>query len=98
MPTLVTMSNGLTPEDSLASTWLDAETYKLPLNKSSDASRISPADLRRAAARLFGNSAPQAIVVVGNAAELKPQFGDQAELPASLTNPGSNSPLPLKKP
>jgi predicted Zn-dependent peptidase len=98
MPTLVTMSNGLTPVDSLASTWLDAETYKLPLNKSSDASRISPADLRRAAARLFGNSAPQAIVVVGNAAELKPQFGDQAELPASLTNPGSNSPLPLKKP
>jgi predicted Zn-dependent peptidase len=98
MPTLVTMSNGLTPVDSLASTWLDAETYKLPLNKSSDASRISLADLRRAAARLFGNSAPQAIVVVGNAAELKPQFGDQAELPASLTNPGSNSPLPLKKP
>jgi hypothetical protein len=98
MPALIPMTNGLSPEESLASAWLDAETYKLPLNKSADVSSISSADLRRVAARLFGNSAPRAIVVVGNAAELKSQFGDQVQPPPSLTKPGSNSSVPLKKP
>jgi predicted Zn-dependent peptidase len=98
MPALIPMTNGLSPEESLASAWLDAETYKLPFNKSGDVSSISSADLRRVAARLFGNSAPRAIVVVGNAAELKSQFGDQVQPPPSLTKPGSNSSVPLKKP
>lgn len=91
------------PEESLAISWLDAESYKLPLNKSVEAN-VSIADLRRAAARLFGNSAPLAIVVLGNVAELKSQLGDKIELrtsnpePKPATTPSLPPTLPPKKP
>jgi len=87
------------PDESLADKWLDAETYKMPLATSPpDLNRFSPADIKRVATRLFGNPANEAIVVLGNASELKSQFGGQAELPASLTKPGSNSSLRPGKP
>jgi predicted Zn-dependent peptidase len=93
------VSHRLSPDESLADKWLDAETYKIPLSTSpADVNRISPADIKRVAARLFGEPANQAIVVLGNASELKSQFGDQAELPVNLTRPSSNSSLPNKKP
>ena len=87
------------PDESLADKWLDAETYKMPLsNLPADVKVISPADIKRVATRLFGDPAKQAVVVLGNASELKSQFGGQAELPASLSKPGSNSSLPPGKP
>ena len=87
------------PEESLATSWLDAETYKLLPNKSVNAD-ASIADLRRAAARLFGNSAPLAIVVVGNAAELQTQLGYKIELRSNSLEPkpAANSPSAPKKP
>ena len=89
------------PSESLADVWLDAETYKLPANNQADQlNRISPADVRRVAARLFENAASQAIVVLGNAAELRSQFDARAEVRASQpqTKPAADSFLPPKKP
>jgi predicted Zn-dependent peptidase len=87
------------PEESLATSWLDAEIYKLPPSKSVEAN-VSVADLRRAAARLFGNSAPLAIVALGNAAELQSQLGYKIELRTSSPEPKPTTtpPLPPRKP
>ena len=88
------------PSYSLADAWLDAETYKLPPNAVSAAANLSPDDLRRAAGRLFANSAPLAVVVLGNAAELQTQLGYKIELrtnaPESKTpiNPASSPKKP----
>ena len=103
MPGLVTgpdRPDRPSPEMLLASAWLDAETYKLPANKSFDVSRISPADLRRVAIRLFGNSAPLATIVLGNASELQTQLGYKIELRSGApeTKPATNSPSPPRKP
>ena len=90
----------MSPSESLADVWLDAETYKLPANNQADQlNRISPADVRRVAARLFENAASKAIVVLGDAAELRSQFDARAEVRMSQpqTNP-SDSSLPPKKP
>jgi len=94
----MTVVKQLSPAESIADAWLDAETYKLPATSlPPDLNSISPADLKRVAARLF-DTAPQAAVVLGNATELKSQFGDKAELPVNLTKPSSNSSLPPKRP
>jgi zinc protease len=82
MPGLVSLSR-LPEALSTANSWLDAETYKLPSGAANDASRIRPEDLRRVAVRLFANSAPLAIVVLGNASELQAQLGLKIELRAS---------------
>jgi hypothetical protein len=93
------MTRSTSQPDSIAETWLDAETYKLPTTSSAaEFSNISPADIKRVAARLFGEPAEQAVVVLGNVNELKSQFGDQAELPVNLARPGSNTSVPIKKP
>jgi hypothetical protein len=94
MPGVVAMSPP-DPEAFLATKWLDSEMYKQPDNNSP----LTPADIRRAAARLFGNSAPLAVVVLGNAAELQSQLG-KIELRSSApdTKPANISPLPPKKP
>jgi predicted Zn-dependent peptidase len=87
------------PAESIADAWLDAETYKLPATSpAAELNNISTADIKRVAARLFGETANQAVVVMGNASELKSQFGDQIEPPANLAKPSSNPSLPLKKP
>jgi len=99
--TVLTKSVLLSPSESLADVWLDGESYKIAANNQADElNRISPADIRRVAARLFEDAAPQAIVVLGNAAELKSQFDARAEVRTSQppTKPASTSTLPPKKP
>ena len=99
--TVLTKSVSLSPSESLADVWLDGESYKIAANNQADElNRISPADIRRVAARLFEDAAPQAIVVLGNAAELKSQFDARAEVRPSQppTKPAANSALPPKKP
>ena len=99
--TILMKSASLSPSESLADLWLDSETYKSPANNESDQlNRTSPADVRRVAARLFEGAAPQAIVVLGNAAELKSQFDARAEVRTNQPQmkPVSDSSLPPKKP
>ena len=102
MPTLLMSPPRAPEEELLASAWLDTETYKVPPDKSADASRISLSDLKRAAARLFGNSAPLAIVVLGNATELQTQLGYKIELrtnaPETKPAPATTPALPARKP
>ena len=100
MPGMVMSGSGPSPEMLLASAWLDAETYKLPPGASRDVGHIRPDDIRRVAGRLFGNSAPQAIVVLGNATELQTQLGSRIELRtlAPETKPATTPALPPKKP
>jgi len=93
------ISQPKSPDESLADKWLDAETYKIQLSTLPvDFSRISPADIKRVAGRLFGDPANQAIVVLGNASELKAQLGDQVEAPPSPKKPANNSSLPPRRP
>jgi predicted Zn-dependent peptidase len=103
MPGIINMSR--LPEPVLtANSWLDAEMYKLPAGAANDASRVRPEDLRRVAARLFANSAPLAIVVLGNASELQTQLGYKMELrtqtaePKPTSTPASPASVPTKKP
>jgi hypothetical protein len=93
----IEMSKGSPAEVAYA--WLEAESYKLPPGVSR-ASRIRPDDIRRVAARLFGNSAPLAIVVLGNAAEMQGQLGYKIELRTSSSEPkpATTPSLPSKKP
>src|SRR5438874_1063825 len=57
--TVLMKSVSLSPSESLADVWLDVETYKLPAKIQADElNRISPADIRRVAARLFEDAAP----------------------------------------
>jgi predicted Zn-dependent peptidase len=94
------LSHRPSPDEALADAWLDTETYKLSSTKPVDAIRIPPADIRRTAARLFGNSAPLAIVTLGNAAELQSQLGYKIELRSNApeAKPATNPAPSPKKP
>ena len=81
------LSHRPSPDEALADAWLDTETYKLSSTKPVEPIRIPPADIRRTAARLFGNSAPLAIVTLGNAAELQSQLGYKIELRSNAPEP-----------
>jgi hypothetical protein len=94
MGTSISMSKG-TPAE-VAHAWLEAETYKLPPNASGNV-RPGPDDIRRVAARLFGNSAPLAIVVLGNATELS-QLGYKVEIRGTVDIPSAVNPPPPRKP
>ncbi|HYW70535.1 MAG TPA: insulinase family protein [Pyrinomonadaceae bacterium] len=83
---------------AVASVWLDAESYKVPANKLVEATPITAADMRRTAARLFANSAPLAIVVLGNAAELQTQLGYKVELRSNAPEPSKPEKTPLTTP
>ena len=86
------------PEEALAEAWLDTETYKLSSTKPVEAIHIPPADIRRTAARLFGNSAPLAIVTLGNATELQSQLGYKIELRSNAPEPKpATTPAPSPK-
>ena len=89
------------PAEALAEDFIDTETYKLPgpMDRP-DPVRIPAADIRRTAARLFGNSAPLAIVVLGNAAELQTQLGYKIELRTNTpeAKPPTTPAVPPKKP
>ena len=74
------MSHRPSPAETLADSWLDAETYKVSTsNLSLDPSRVTAADIQRVAARLFKGASP-ATIVVGDANQLKSAFGSKAEL------------------
>lgn len=100
MPGSVMSSHAAPPEMLQASAWLDAEMYKLPPSTPNDGGRVRPDDIRRVAARLFANSAPLAIVVLGNASELQTQLGYKIELRTSAPEPkpATTPALPPKKP
>jgi predicted Zn-dependent peptidase len=101
VPGMVMTGSGPSPDMLLASSWLDADTYKLaPGVVRSEVGRVRPDEIRRVAGRLFGNSAPQAIVVLGNAAELQTQLGSRIELRtnAAEPKPASTPPLLPRKP
>ena len=70
--------------DSIADAWLEIETYKLSPNSvlSDQLERVSVGDVQRVAGRLFKNPAP-AIVVLGDASQLKSAFGANVELRAA---------------
>jgi hypothetical protein len=95
MGSTIEMSKGTAAEVAYA--WLEAETYKLTPNTNV---RIQPDDVRRVAGRLFGNSAPLAIVVLGNAAELQGQLGYKVELRSinPEPKPATIPSLPPRKP
>ena len=94
MGTSIPMSKGTPAEVAYA--WLEAETYKLPPNALGNV-RLRPDDIRRVAARLFGNSAPLAIVVLGNAAELN-QLGYKVEIRGIVDIPPTVNTPPARKP
>jgi zinc protease len=80
------------PSEALADQWLDSETYKITItNSSAELGRITLADVQRAATRLFKGT-PQALVALGDAAELKSQLGTNVENPSD----NKTSPTPRK--
>ncbi|HYX29334.1 MAG TPA: pitrilysin family protein [Pyrinomonadaceae bacterium] len=83
--------------EDISEAWLDGDTYKPESNSTGNVNNVTPDDVRRAAARLFENGAPEAIVVMGNQAELKIQFGDNAQL-QELPKPNLPATPATKKP
>ena len=83
--------------DSLASAWLDSETYKLPnANPSAELNRLIAADLQRVATRLFKDT-PPATIAVGDTAQLKAALGDKIETRHDAKT-AADSAAPAKKP
>jgi zinc protease len=77
--------------ESLADEWLDATTYNSTLADDERAlNALTPADVQRVAARLFGREAKLASVVVGDAAQLRNEL---ARLSGGIEVAGS-SPAP----
>jgi predicted Zn-dependent peptidase len=83
--------------NSLASTWLDSETYKLPnANSSAELNRLTAGDLQRVATRLFKDT-PQATIAVGDTAQLKVALGDKVEI-RNDAKTSADSAAPTRKP
>ena len=89
-----------TQAETIADAALDVDTYKLssvaqPMN---DVNRITVADVQRVAARLF-KDAGIAIVVVGDAEQLKASLGANVEVrPATAELKNTTSPAPSPRP
>jgi predicted Zn-dependent peptidase len=84
---LLLLSKGLDEPATIASMWLDAETYKLPsiADQMRALKKITPADVQRVAVRLF-RDALYTSVVVGNSALVKPEL----ERSVKVEIPGAN--------
>ena len=88
---------------SLAEMWLNVDTYKLAVvdDQARALSLITPTDVQRTAARLFGKT-PVAVVVVGSAAQLRADLerGGQVEIRGEATVPKAAAPAsrPAKTP
>ena len=86
--------------EAIADAALDVDTYKLssvvqPMN---DVNRITAADVQRVASRLFKDAA-MAIVVVGDADQLKASLGANVEVrPATAELKNTTSPAASPKP
>jgi predicted Zn-dependent peptidase len=87
--------------DSLATAWLDIDTFGLPsiTEQQRTINAISAADLQRVATRLWSNNSI-ASVIVGNEEQLKAEFAsDQIQLPGgpnSENSKGVGQPPPKK--
>ncbi|HEX8129622.1 MAG TPA: insulinase family protein [Pyrinomonadaceae bacterium] len=78
--------------EALADEWLDATTYNSALGDDERALQaLTPADVKRVAARLFGGEAKLASVVVGDATQLRSEL---ARLSGGIEVAGANSPAP----
>jgi zinc protease len=86
--------------EAIADAALDVDTYKLssvpqPMN---DVNRITAADVQRVASRLFKDAAI-AIVIVGDAEQLKTSLGPNVEVRAATADvKNTTSPAPSPKP
>jgi predicted Zn-dependent peptidase len=78
--------------EALADEWLDAATYNSTLADEERAlNALTPADVQRVAARLFGREAKLASVVVGDAAQLRSEL---ARLSGGIEVAGANAAPP----
>src|SRR5437588_268491 len=94
---IATCSRLLCSRKSLASAWLDTETYKLPGSDSTaELNRLTAADLQRVASRLFKDT-PPATIAVGDIAQLKVALGDKVET-RNDAKTAVDSAVPAKKP
>ncbi len=98
---LAEMGKSLGELDSLATVWLNSETYKTPLtaNAANEIGRLSVADIQRVASRLFGNPA-QAKVVVADADQIRTSLGGKVEIrdDRQPEKPKADPQTPTKKP
>jgi len=87
--------------ETIAELWLDADTYKLPgLNAQLNSIRsLSVGDIQRVAGKLFTNAA-LALVIVGDAAQLKSSLGENVEVRSDKANlkTAADPVRPTKKP
>ena len=87
--------------ETIAELWLDADTYKLPgLNAQLNSIRsLSVGDIQRVAGKLFTNAA-LALVIVGDAAQLKSSLGENVEVRSDKANlkTAADPVMPTKKP
>jgi zinc protease len=78
--------------EALADEWLDATTYNSTLADDERAlNALTPADVQRVAARLFGGEAKLASVVVGDATQLRAEL---ARLSGGVEVAGASAPPP----
>jgi zinc protease len=90
--------------EALADEWLDASTYNFTTADDERALNIlTPADVQRVAARLFGGDAKLASIVVGDAAQLRgelAQLRGGIEVAGAASAPPANAsePKPQKRP
>jgi predicted Zn-dependent peptidase len=96
---LAVFNKQLEQPETLASLWLDVETYKLPAvaDQLRALTQLTPADVQRVAAKLF-RDAPSAAVAVGSAAQLSAdlQRDGKVEILGAANPP--NPPTPAKSP
>ncbi|HEX8708566.1 MAG TPA: pitrilysin family protein [Pyrinomonadaceae bacterium] len=96
------LNNKSARPESLADLWLDTDTFNLPSveDRIRQLRNVTSKDLQRTASRLFG-TAPLASVVVGSAAQLKPDIERAGKVEifgaAPAPSPGP-TPLPARKP
>lgn len=98
---LANMSSQASQPESIATLWLDLETFKLaPLNvQTRSIQNLTVQDVQRVAARLFKDDA-QAAIAVGNAEQLKAGFVGSVEMRHEKPDlkPATNPAMPAKKP
>ena len=86
--------------DSIADSWLDAETFKSPsLNSMTVIRGLTVGDVKAVAVKIF-KDAPMATVAVGNLDQLKTAFAGHIEIrPAAPNEKTAVEPdIPIKKP
>jgi predicted Zn-dependent peptidase len=98
---LADVSKQASQPESLASLWLDLDTFKLaPLNtQARSLQNLTVQDLQRVAARLFKDDSP-ATIVVGDTEQLKASFVGSVEMRSEKPDlkTAADPAMPAKKP